>query len=159
MNLKELNQQIWDKMEQYPKHNRHLVEIKKSQIPGAGLGLFAQADIPKGTLIDVYYGRRLKNQDLDWNNVHHLMYLMEIDDEVVIDGGGEYKNFISFCNDARGLTRVKGIRNNCYFDHTEDKKNMALITSRNIKAGEELFVYYGSSYWRVIDKFIKEGLL
>lgn len=159
MNLKQLNQLIWDRLEKYPKHNRHLLEIKESQIPGAGLGLFTRADIPKTTLIDVYYGKRIKSNQFDFSDVHKMLYLVQINEDLLIDGGGDYKNFVSFCNDARGLTRVPGLRNNCYFELTKDKRNMALISSRNIKAGEELLVYYGASYWRTVNSYIKQGLL
>lgn len=151
MDLKKLNREVHNRLSIYPKHNRHLVEIRTSKIPGAGFGLFAKYDIPKDTVIDYYYGKNLTKKEFNQSEDHECMYIMEINKNHYIDGETE-KNFISYCNDARGLTRVPGIRNNSYFCITEDGKNMAMVTSRNIKADEELFVFYGSSYWNVVKR-------
>lgn len=155
MNLKKINQEVANRLAQYPQHNRHLLEIKESMIPGAGLGLFAKQDIPKGTIVDLYYGKRLTREEYRNLELHETLYIMEINKNSYVDGNVE-KNFISYCNDARGLTRIPGIRNNSKFELSEDGQNMALRTSRNIKAGEEIFVFYGNSYWNAAKYLYEE---
>ena len=160
MKLAELNQQLQNKFsKKYPKYLRDYLEVRKSKIKGAGLGLFTTIDIEKGEYIDVYMGRKLNASQVLKEDPAIDLYLMEINKNHFIDGGGKYKCPVSFVNDARGLTRTPGIRNNCYFDLLRREKKMALIASRNIKAGEELFVYYGDSYWRTIKRYIREGIL
>lgn len=157
MNLENINKEVAKRLSRYPQNNRHLVEIKESNIEGAGLGLFAKADIPRGTLIDCYYGKRLTAKEWGELDPEDTMYIMEINDNLYIDGNIE-KNFISFCNDARGLTRIPGVRNNCRFELTEDEQDMALYASRNIKAGEEIFVFYGNSYWNSVKTIFTENV-
>jgi len=156
--IKQLNKEVKSRYPGYRQYNKHLVEIKQSSITGAGLGLFAIADIPKDTIIDIYHGKRLTKKEYHDNPRANDMYIMEINRnqyvDAFVDGG-----IISFTNDARGINRTPGVRNNCYFELMHDKKNIAMKTSKNIKAGSELFTFYGDSYWRTVRHFIKEGLV
>jgi len=46
------------------------------------------------------------------------------------------------------LYRIEGLRNNSRY---EIRKGEAyIIASRNIKAGEEIFVSYGRAYWNTL---------
>jgi uncharacterized protein len=152
----DINKEVSGRYLEYPQYNRHLVEIKPSLIPNAGYGLFAKTDIPKGTHIDMYHGKRMNRKEYkacttNWS------YIMEINRDLYVDGF-ESKCFVAFTNDARGLTRVPGLRNNCFFELNEAGDNMLMTTSRKIKAGEELFVFYGDSYWRQVAYNIKHDL-
>ena len=53
-----------------------------------------------------------------------------------------------FANDARGITRVEGLRNNS--EYATEKKRCFIEASRDIPAGSEIFVAYGADYWKVI---------
>ena len=56
-------------------------------------------------------------------------------------------------NDAKGLTKITGISNNCKY---EIYKNSGWIAAtKNIKAGSEIFVSYGAEYWKDIRYNIK----
>lgn len=156
INLEKINAEIRQRLAKEKKFLRDLIEVKKSTIPGAGLGLFLKEDIPNGyiprnVIIDCYYGRKIKTKDLDNLPEQAFLYLMQLDDDTYIDGFTE-KNFLSFCNDARGIIRIPYLKNNCRFQFLDDEQNIALISSRRIKAGEELFAFYGASYWRIIGK-------
>jgi hypothetical protein len=60
-----------------------------------------------------------------------------------------------FANDAAGLGRVKGLKNNSVY---RIEKNKCFISStRNILAGEEIFVSYSKEYWDAIRYNIKIG--
>ena len=51
-----------------------------------------------------------------------------------------------YANDARGLTRIPGLRNNALY---AIRKGQPFIqATRDIKPGEEIFVYYGPDYWK-----------
>lgn len=152
MDITEINKQVYNRLAKFKKYNRDSVEIKTSIIEGAGLGLFAKKDIPKGTIIDAYYGRRIGLKEYYEISDYRSAYIMTINDNEFIEAGEE-KNFVSYINDACGLTRNTGIRNNCKFDLDQSGKEMLLITTRNIKAGSELFCPYGKSYWNAVKKW------
>ena len=58
-----------------------------------------------------------------------------------------------YANDAAGLTKTKGIRNNCCYEVW--KHRGWIKAEKKIKAGEEIFVSYGAEYWRDIRYNIK----
>lgn len=156
MDITEINREVSNRLVKFPKHNRNLIEIKPSFIEGAGLGLFAKKDIPKGTVIDAYYGKRIDFKEYMSIPVsdYRACYIMTINDNEFIEAG-EKKNFVSYVNDACGLTRIKGIRNNCKFDLDQSGKEMLLLSTKNIKAGSELFCPYGKSYWNAVRSWSK----
>ena len=60
-----------------------------------------------------------------------------------------------YANDAAGFGRVKGLTNNCKYEVIKGKPY--IVATRNLKAGDEVFVSYGKEYWNAIkDIFEKE---
>ena len=55
-----------------------------------------------------------------------------------------------YANDASGITRVKGLKNNA--EYVVDGNRCFLEATRDIKKGEEIFVGYGKEYWILIKK-------
>jgi SET domain-containing protein len=53
-----------------------------------------------------------------------------------------------YINDAKGLTRIKGLQNNTEF--VKDKLRVYVEAIKDIKPGMELCVSYGKEYWAVI---------
>ncbi|HET9486126.1 MAG TPA: hypothetical protein VFO54_01755, partial [Chryseosolibacter sp.] len=53
-----------------------------------------------------------------------------------------------YANDARGLVRIKGVTNNC--DYITDGKKAYIESKKDIPAGAEILVDYGTDYWKVI---------
>ena len=88
--------------------------IKKSQLPNAGKGLYTKKEISKGVRIVQYKGKLRK-----WRDVKHLDghngFLMYITRHAVIDGSANVKAFARFANDAKGLVKIAGLKNNCEF--------------------------------------------
>ena len=127
--------------------NSPLLYTKKSIIPGAGLGLFTDALIKKGQKVTEYLGEIItwaeaeKRDDADRGG-----YVYHITDKFCIDAYKHPELLARYSNDARGITRKKGVRNNCYYE-TRGKRAY-IIASRNIKPGEEIFVWYGNDYWK-----------
>jgi SET domain-containing protein len=100
---------------------------------GAGLGLFAEEDIPKGKFIIEYFGREISQEE---QCTSKSKYLFEINSKKTIDGTIRE-------NTARYINH--SCRPNC---EVEIKKGRVLVFSkRNIEAGEELSYDYGKEFW------------
>lgn len=120
--------------------------VKESTIPNSGKGLFTKTFIPSGTRIVEYKGRIT-----DWKSVKDDSdngYIYSVNNSHVIDARKNLKAFARYANDARGLTRVKGITNNC--NYVNDGTRVFIEAIRDIPAGGEIFVSYGKEYWDVI---------
>lgn len=121
--------------------------VKTSTIPNAGKGLFTKKFIPKGTRIVEYKGRRTTWKDVkdeDGKNV----YIFFINRNNVIDGARSMKSLARYANDARGLSRIKGVTNNA--DYIVEDLRAFIEAKKDIPAGSEIFVDYGPDYWKVI---------
>ena len=131
--------------------------IKKSKLPGAGKGLFTTKAIRKDTKVIEYRGeiigykeyRRRARKEQD----HYLFYLRR---ELCIDSLYTPQYKARYANDAAGITRLKGIRNNSDFVIYDDK--CFIVSSRDIKAGEEIFVNYTKPYWDCMRKRMKRKI-
>lgn len=129
--------------------------IKKSRLPGAGKGLFTTKAIRKDSKIIEYRGeiigyneyRRRERREED----HYLFYLRK---DLSIDALHTPQYKARYANDAAGITRVKGIKNNADYIIFGDK--CFIVASRDIKAGEEIFVNYTKPYWDHMRKRMKK---
>ena len=131
---------------------KHLY-VKKSTLPGAGKGLFTKKAIPKGTRIVEYKGRRTtwkEVKDDDGKNG----YIFFINRKNVIDALPHKKALARYANDARGISRIKGLKNNS--DYIVDDMKAYIESKKSIPAGGEVFVDYGKDYWKVIRENSKE---
>jgi len=124
---------------------KHLF-VEESTIPGAGKGLFTNIDIPKGTRIVEYKGRRTTWKDVKNDSTNYYIYTINRNN--VIDAQKTMSALARYANDAKGFTRVKGITNNCVY---VNEGNRAFIEAmKNISAGSEIFVDYTQEYWKVM---------
>jgi uncharacterized protein len=123
--------------------------IKKSTLPTAGKGLFTRIDIARGTRIVEYKGKRQPWRDVkDQDGING--YLMYINRNVVINALPALATFGRYANDALGLVRKEGLRNNS--EYVSEGNRCYIEATRNIKAGEEILVSYGRAYWTLIKK-------
>ena len=129
---------------------KHLV-VKKSTIPGAGKGLFTTVDIPKDSRIVEYKGRITTWKEVEWDSENKYIYT--INPKHVIDASRTLKALARYANDAKGLTKLKGINNNCIY--VNDGLKAYIESAKDIPAGSEIFVAYGKEYWDVIKQNIK----
>ena len=129
---------------------KHLF-VKPSTIPGAGKGLFTKTDIPKGTRIVEYKGRRTVWKDV--KNDSDNYYLYTINNNNVIDARRSLTALARYANDAKGLVKIKGITNNAVY---VNEGNRAFIeATKNIPAGSEILVDYTKPYWDVMKQNLK----
>jgi len=127
---------------------KHLV-IRKSQIPGAGKGLFTRVQIARGERIAEYKGRIQRWVEVKHEDGHNG-YLMRISRQYVINGLNYKKAFARYANDARGIAKIKGLHNNAEF--VTDGKRCFLEAKRTIQKQEEILAGYGNEYWALIRK-------
>jgi len=127
--------------------------VKKSILPGAGKGLFTQVLIPKGTRIVEY-----KGQIVTWKEVEKMAddrngYVFFFNNKHCIDAWKTKKGVAHYANDARGIVRVEGVKNNS--EYVTEKKRCYIEAARDIPAGSEILVSYGAEYWQAIRYNIK----
>src|SRR5687767_1093625 len=120
-------------------HYEKWLKVKKSQIPNSGKGLFTTVDIKKGERIVEYKGRLHKWKDIKYQD-HTNGYLLYMTSQAVIDARSS-RSFGRYANDAAGLSRVDGLKNNT--EYLYEGKRCFIESKRTIKAGEEIFVAYG----------------
>ena len=84
---------------------KHLV-VKKSIIPGAGLGLFTSVDIKKGTWIVEYKGEILTWKEVEKMADHRNGYVFHVYNTHVIDAWNRKSAKARYANDANGISRV-----------------------------------------------------
>jgi hypothetical protein len=132
--------------------------VKESQLPGAGKGLFTTRPIKKGAKIIEY-----KGEIIQWKEYQKRVkenkdgYLFFINNKLCIDAYPTPGFKARYANDAAGLSRLKGLKNNS--DYEVFGNRCYIVSRRDIKAGEEIFVNYTKEYWDCIRYNIKNNLV
>jgi SET domain-containing protein len=116
------------------------------------MGLFTKVDIKKGERIVEYAGRRKK-----WAAVKHLDghngYLLRLSRTTAIDARPKNSGKGRYANDAMGMSRVPGLRNNA--EYLIYGNRVFIEATRNIRKGEEIFVSYGKEFWNLQRKLLQ----
>lgn len=132
--------------------------VKKSQLPKAGKGLYTTKPIEKGTKIIEY-----KGEIINWKEYKNRVarnedgYLFFINNKHCIDAYPTPQYKARYANDAAGIGRVKGLKNNSVYKVYDNK--CYIVAIRNIKSGEEVFVDYTKEYWDCVRYNIKKGFI
>jgi len=127
--------------------------IRKSTLPGSGKGLFTKKFIPKGTRIVEY-----KGEILTWKEVQKLAddrngYVFYVNSKHCIDAFNYKKALGRYANDAKGLSKVEGVKTNA--EYIVDDKRCFIKAIKDIPARSEIFVEYGADYWKVVKDNLK----
>jgi SET domain-containing protein len=125
---------------------KHLT-VKTSSLPGSGKGLFTKKFIPKGAHIVEYKGKISTWKDVDHNEGTNG-YIYYVNRKHTIDASKHKKSLARYVNDAKGIQKVKGIRNNA--DYIEVGVKVFVKAIIDIPEGSEIFVQYGKEYWDVM---------
>lgn len=130
--------------------------VKRSNLPNSGKGLFTKVSIRKGTRIIEYKGKLRK-----WKDVKHLDgvngYLMYITRNAVIDALPAKHILGRYANDAKGLSKLPGLRNNA--EYVSEGTFCYIEATREIRKGEEILVGYGKEYWQLIKKLKRKKVI
>ena len=130
--------------------------VKTSRLPKSGKGLFTSKAIKSGAKIIEY-----KGEMIPWKEYQKRVdnnedgYLFFIDNKKCIDAFPTPQYKARYANDAEGLSQIKGFKNNCTYEVENNK--CFIVASRDIKAGEEIFVDYSKEYWDCVRYNIKHG--
>lgn len=121
--------------------------VRRSTLKGAGKGLFTTLDIPKGKKIVEYKGKISTWKEVNEPEAFNG-YIYYVNRHHVIDAAPATGALARYANDAKGIVRAEGLRNNCSY-HIEGLR-VFIYSMRDIPAGSELFVGYGKEYWDII---------
>jgi SET domain-containing protein len=130
--------------------------VKTSRIPKSGKGLFTNKAIKRGAKIIEY-----KGEIIEWKEYNDRVkknrdgYLFFVNRKKCIDAFSTPQYKARYANDASGISRIKNIKNNSEYDVFDDK--CFIVSTRDIKAGEEILVNYTKEYWDCIRYNIKHG--
>ena len=126
-----------------------ILVAKTSAIPDAGLGLFyepGQEDksIPAGTILCYYTGQIHNFQSA--RKLQFRNYLMNIQGDVLVDPRLLPHIKARYINDPLNEDTI-----NCRF--VPEEFRAAVVATREIRPGEELFASYGDAYWSQHEAF------
>ncbi|UPT66342.1 MAG: SET domain-containing protein [Sphingobacteriales bacterium JAD_PAG50586_3] len=119
-----------------------------------GRGLFTNKAIKKGERVCTYMGEYIDNDEaLRRCDAGIDQYLVETVNDGILDSMPIFCHAM-YANDAAGLIRKEGIRNNCKIEIEDGGPRM--VATRNIKPGDEILVGYGRVYWANVKRRLKE---
>lgn len=133
--------------------------LKESQIPQSGFGVYTKDVIPANTMIDEYVGDIMEN----WGGA----YVLYVNNDCYIDAFNLPRCYMAMLNDASHIMKkiIKKrkrkiditpdgyydrnnnlLKNNCEFIFEDNRA--FIYSTREILQDEELFISYGSEYWK-----------
>lgn len=134
---------------------KHGVRVARSKIQGAGMGLFATRDLPRGSRIP-YLGKTVPEPDYDrmFGDRYRMEYAVtqdgvrQGDPNIVIDAAKTNSTVARYSNDGRGSR----YRNNAKLDELDvdgdgDVDGVFLVAKNRIPRGKEILNSYGRDYW------------
>ena len=119
------------------------LRVKRSTVPGAGRGLFAERDLEAGADLGVYSGLEVSGPEA-LRGDRSGAYALEVKRGLLIDAAPTNAAVTRFANDARGTSK----RPNAAFRRNPRTGEVHLKATRRIRRGEEVLVSYGPAYWR-----------
>ena len=140
-----------------------LVEIRRSSVPKANLGVFTRTFVPKGTVLGTYPGfardpeDALRSKVSDAARESAKRYMWMIADDLVLDPTNEQGQLELEIPYLSGLYRANTLmarinepppRADCNLITRVSGVQVELVAERDLFADEELFIDYGSLYDR-----------
>ena len=124
------------------------VEIRPSLLRGnnntnnVGNGLFARIDFKKGDIICCYDGILIET-DIAQHPSHISDYIWKYNKTWSIDASNPSSCYGRYVNDAIKVSKI-----NAKIKNVKQVIQAQLVATKKIKAGEEIYVSYGESYWK-----------
>ena len=125
------------------------IEVRKSSIPSAGMGVFAKESLSEGQRIGEYKGQLISREE--FKGKKDTYYVFEVSRKVgksyktfYIDARyKKYSNILRYVNGARTTTQKRFINVRAY----QYGGKIYYKTLKPLRKGEELLLDYGDSYW------------
>lgn len=128
-------------------------------------GLYSERDFPKGCILGLFDGEILTPEELERRypgttlaNYGIRAFLEDNKTPVYYDNRETCSNLPRFANDSRGLYKKKRdrrgrtkyikVKDNAEMVDNVGGKAPMLLTTKNIKAGDQIFLSYGDEYWK-----------
>jgi len=163
---------LWEKR---PKGSARidLVDVQKSLVPGAGLGAFAVKTIPKGTVVGEYPGKLISAEDAisskkdEKAKERSKRYMWGISDTLVLDPTNDEGTLDLEISYLGGLVKISTtmarineppVGKDCNVYPKVRNEKVEIVTERDIFVNEELYIDYGSNFYRN-DYFIENSAL
>ena len=127
------------------------LEVKKSAIPQAGMGLYAKKPIPKDHTVAPYTGEQLTKQQVDSRYPGNTLgaYTVKVNRSTYVDARKTNSGVARYANACRAPDQRAG--------HCDGKnaklaragpKSAELQATRPIPKGHEVYAGYGREYWQ-----------
>ena len=121
--------------------------VAKSQIKGAGKGLFTAVDLYRDEFVSEYKGEVISEDEAESRAEKNKdKYFISMLDGTILDSHN-VDCFAKYANDANGMVKT-GFRNNTQIAEDPEGNVCLVVTKKIIKAGEEIFCSYGKEYWK-----------
>ena len=128
---------------QHTKSDKNL-EVKKSHIVDAGQGLYATKLFKKGEKITDYRGVVKTSEEY---NKKKSGYGIHLNKGSILDASSTQSGLGRYANNCRPSNKeCKG--NNATLVVNNKNKTASLKATKSIRMGEEIYVPYGSGYWK-----------
>ncbi|MDB5257563.1 MAG: hypothetical protein JWM14_2258 [Chitinophagaceae bacterium] len=122
------------------------LQVKESQIPNAGKGLFLYVEKKKGEVVALFRGEVLSYEKAEQRALKNEEgYFINMSNGTILDSM-HVECFAKYANDAHGLGKSK-FKSNAEIQLSGNPDIVYLVAMRDIKAGEEIFTSYGRKYW------------
>ena len=117
------------------------LSVRKSNIPNAGMGLFAERPFKKGQNIAQYGGEVLTTAQYDKRYERDAMgaYGVQLDEERVIDARKTTAGVARYACDYHGSRR----KPNAEYVADDEVSQVWIVATRHIKKGDEILTDYG----------------
>lgn len=125
----------------YTKSHNGSVVVKKSSIPNAGDGVFSTKAIPNGEIIEICPLIIDDTENVKNGNLRDYMF-----DGYSFDEKGRLGNKVVMALGYGGMYN-HSYSPNCKYTFDYINNRMLINAIRDIKPGEELFIFYGIPYW------------
>ncbi len=119
--------------------------VAESLLPQAGKGLYTAIRIYAGEIVAVFEGELLSDDDADLRRkANEDGYFIQLLNGKIMDSMHTHC-LAKYANDAAGSPMLK-VRNNAVIALNEQQQ-ICIVATKNIRAGEEVYVSYGKAYW------------
>lgn len=124
------------------------LSVRKSNVPNAGRGLFAERDFAKGEQIARYGGEILTTEEYDERYSSEAMgaYGVQLDEARVIDARKTSAGVARYACDYHGSRK----RPNAEYVADDESDEVWVVATRAIKAGDEILTDYGDDMHRAM---------
>jgi len=123
---------------------RKYLDVRTSSVPGAGMGVFARNDLPRGSIVGYFNGIHVLRSDI-FNAVEKSVYLVEgVYPGEMLDIPLEFQSWSNYQASSAHLINHNKEANTEYTDcyHPRFGHILCARTMRDISSSEELFVKY-----------------